>query len=402
VNVDVVELLSDLVRTPSVNPMGREVSGDHYYEYAMSAYLTKLFDRLNVPHVLQEVSDGRTNVLAILEGKTPLDSGGKLMMWEAHQDTVPVDGMTIPPWTPDIKEGRLYGRGSCDIKGGMACMIAALARLVENPPANMPTIVMACTVNEEHGYTGASAIANLWKNGVEPNDPLYRFFPRTPDQVIVAEPTELNIVSAHKGVARWKCRTLGRAAHSSDPSLGDNAIYRMSRVLNVLENYANNVVGTLIDHPLVGRPTLSVGVISGGMSINTVPEWCDIQIDRRVLPGEKPMECRAHVIEHLAAALPEDAALIEHLDPMIMSGGLNDTDNDQLAKQLSAAATPHGGGKIMGVPFGTDATAYSEAGAPSVVFGPGSIAQAHTCDEWLDIEQLRTAADILVDFIEAI
>src|SRR5262249_33706533 len=152
------------------------------------------------------------------------EAGGRLMLLEAHQDTVPVGGMTIEPFTPTVRDGRLYGRGACDIKGGMAAMLAACARLAKERPAAMPTVVMACTVNEEHGFTGATALVRQWAESGG-------FIPRRPDAAVIAEPTQLQVVVAHKGVVRWRCHTRGRAAHSSQPQMGDNAIFRMARVL---------------------------------------------------------------------------------------------------------------------------------------------------------------------------
>ena len=279
--LDVIETLCDLVRLPSVNPMGRDVSGDEYFEYQVTDYLERLFDRLGLPWRRQTIEPRRDNIVARLDGDVPPQDGGAILMFEAHQDTVPVDGMTIPPWTPTIRDGRVYGRGACDIKGGMACMLTALSRLAEERPRGRPTIVMACSVNEEHGFGGAPRMHELWEDGSG-------FLPRAPDAVIVAEPTLLDVVVAHKGAVRWRCHARGRAGHSSQPHLGDNAIYRMARVLEALERYARDVAPTLGRHPLVGHPTLSVGLISGGVSVNTVPDCCTIEIDRRVLPDEDP------------------------------------------------------------------------------------------------------------------
>lgn len=392
--LDVVETLRDLVRIPSVNPMGRNVSGPEFFEYAVTDHLERLFKSLDLPFERHQVEPLRANILVRVDGTTPLDQGGKLLLFEAHQDTVPVDGMTIPPWTPDVRDGRIYGRGSTDIKGGMAAMLAALSRLAVERPANMPTIVLACTVNEEHGFTGATHLTKLWTEGGS------KLMPRTPDAVVVAEPTLLNVVVAHKGVVRWRCHTDGRAAHSSQPENGDNAIYRMSRVLGVLERYAKEVVPNLNQHPLVGKPTLSVGTITGGISVNTVPDRCTIEIDRRVLPGDDPFQVRRHVLDHLATELGPDFPM-RHDDPIIATRGLSDAENQDLAARLSTAAQEHGGpGERIGVPFGTDAAQFCPF-APSVVFGPGSIAQAHTCDEWLEIDELRKAADILYAFASA-
>lgn len=385
--LNVVETLASLVATPSVNPMGRDDSGDEFYEYRMTDRLEEIFADLGLQFERQELAPKRSNIMARLDGTD------ELLVFEAHQDTVPVDGMIIPPWEPTIQDGRIYGRGSCDIKGGMAAMLAAISRLAEERPEGMPTIVMACSVNEEHGFDGATAMAEQWAAGTG------SVVTRKPDAVIVAEPTLLNVVVAHRGVVRWHVHTGGRACHSSTPHLGDNAIYHMARVVHHLETYANDVVPTLGEHRLLGNPTLSVGVISGGISVNTVPDACVIEIDRRVLPGEDPLAARQHVIDYLAAKL-DDPALdntvpITHDDAYIASGGLADDSNIELANKVRQAATELGApGELIGVPYGTDAPAYDSINCPTIVFGPGSIEQAHTKDEWLAIDQLEKAVDI--------
>ena len=390
--LNVVDTLCELVSIPSVNPMGREVTGKEFFEYAMTDHLEQLFGRLGLPSLRQEVEPQRTNIMARLDGSQPLDQGGQLIVFEAHQDTVPVAGMTIAPWTPEVRDGRVYGRGSCDIKGGMACMLAAVARLADERPDGRPTIVMACSVNEEHGYSGALKMGRLWETGDA------SLVPRTPAAVVVAEPTLLDVVVAHKGVVRWKCQTGGRAAHSSTPQLGDSAIYRMSRVLGALERYAEEIAPTLGEHPLVGTPTLSVGVIRGGISVNTVPDDCTIEIDRRVLPGESAATARQQVIDYLEEALQQDP-LVAHQEPFICSNGLDNSNNGQLAGSLREVIQASGAaGDLIGVPYGTDATAFDLVGIPSVVFGPGSIQQAHTCDEWIAIEQLEAATEIYYQF----
>jgi acetylornithine deacetylase len=424
-NLDVVSLLADLVRIPSVNPMGRNISGEIYLEHRVTDFLQELFERLGLPWERHTVSPGRDNIVVRVEGQRSPEKGGRILMLEAHQDTVPIDGMTIEPFAAEIKNNRLYGRGACDIKGGLAAMIAALARLADEKPKGRPTVVLACTVNEEHGFTGATHWAATYSRtrpasearepGTRPKRgakgapaaalPASKLLPRVPDACIVAEPTQLNVVVAHKGAVRWRTHTTGVATHSSQPHLGDNAIFHMARVLQVLEQYARDVVPTLGSHPLVGHPTLSVGLISGGISVNTVPDRATIEIDRRVLPGEDPQAAFDHAIDYINSRVVVGTPVI-HDPPFMFTRGLPDDKNGELAERLGAVIRQQAGpqsriGQPIGVPFGTDAPHYAATGAPTVVFGPGSIDQAHTADEWLDLDELRLASDVLYHFAAA-
>ncbi|MDZ4779296.1 MAG: M20 family metallopeptidase [Planctomycetia bacterium] len=384
--------LAELIALPSVNPMGLPATGDQYYEHQVTDYLERLFRRLGWPYRRQPVAPNRENILAYLEGRPGPLEGGKLLLFEAHQDTVPVEGMTIPPWEPTVRDGRIYGRGACDIKGGMTAMLAALDR-TRNLPSR-PSVLLACTVNEEHGYTGALAVAKSWHKR-EPS-----IIPRRPDAAIIAEPTELNVVTAHKGAVRWRLKTSGVASHSSQPEAGRNAIYAMAPVLQALDAYQRTAAQEVTPHPLCGGATLSVGVISGGLSVNTIPAECAIEVDRRLVPGETAQGGFEHVRSFLAAQpnVPRD---LVHEPPFLVGPPLADVGNEEIAAQLlRAARTVSDSRRIIGVPFGTDAATFAAAGVPSVVFGPGSIAQAHTADEWLALDQLDAAIEILVRFLE--
>ena len=407
--LDVVALLQDLVQIPSVNPMGRPLAaGDIYYEHRLTGSLEGLFRELGLSFERHTVAPLRDNIIACVAGDLSPEQGGQVVMLEAHQDTVPVDGMSIAPFAAHIEGNRLYGRGSCDIKGGLSAMIAAVTRLAREKPRGRPTVVLACTINEEYGFTGATHWAATYSgsppdsgHGPEVAPPAGRsqLLTRVPDATIVAEPTLLNVVVAHKGAARWKCSTTGVATHSSQPQLGKNAIYRMGRVLAALDHYAREIVPQLASHPLCGHPTLSVGLISGGISVNTVPDRCTIDIDRRVLPVESAPAALAHCLQYLAAELGPHAPIV-HDPPFLLTQGLSDNNNHQLAERLAAASRRHGGpGERIGVPFGTDAPHFAATGCPTVVFGPGSIEQAHTADEWLDLDQLRTASEIYYELI---
>lgn len=395
-SLDVLETLCDLVRIPSVNPMGRNLTGDEYYEHRVTAYLEERFKALKLPYERHTVSPLRDNILCRLDGSPTPENGGKILMLEAHQDTVPTFGMTIPPFEPERIDDRIYGRGSCDIKGGLAAMLTAFTRLAKDRKKKRPTVILACTVNEEHGFTGATHLAKMFSR-VE-GHPTSNLLPRAPDMCIVAEPTLLNVVTAHKGMARWRCHTSGRAGHSSQPHLGDNAIYHMAHVLQALELYARDVVPHLAEHPLCGRPTLSVGLISGGLSVNTIPDHCTVEIDRRILPENDPQQAWQHAVDYINAVIPAGTPVV-HDSPFMFTRGLPDAANGDLAAALSEAAQGcEAPGAIVGVPYGTDAPHYAAAGAPSVVFGPGSIEQAHTADEWVATEQVERAAEVYYQF----
>lgn len=382
--MDPAEILKNLVAIPSVNPMGRDLSGPEFFETRLSDWLVDFFRRLEVPHQRLEVSPGRSNVVARI-----LRPGAKTtILLDAHQDTVPVDGMTIDPFDPVVKEGRLYGRGACDVKGGMAAMLAAFARLARETPDSAANVIMSCTCDEEFTATGARSLAALW-SGPNARDTLLSI---PPDVCVVAEPTDLNIIVAHRGAIRWKLRTTGRACHSSRPKEGVNAIYKMAQVLAGLERYAEELPRMAPTHPLCGSATISVGRIEGGVSVNVVPDECTIEIDRRVIPGEDPQQVIPHVTTYLRERLDVDFEMFPSwLDGATLSDRNNGPWADRLMRHIVEVVGPR---EKQGAWYGTNGSRFAVTGVPAIVFGPGSIAQAHTKDEWIDLEQLRQASEI--------
>jgi len=372
--------------------MGRPVAGPPYYEARLTEYLAQTFQRLGLAVERQPVAPGQENLLARLDGDRPPEDGGCVILLDAHQDTVPVEGMTIPPFLPEVRGGRLYGRGACDVKGGMAAILAAVSRLAAERPQGLPTVIVSCTVNEEYGFTGAAVLGQLLTSQSS------ALMPRRPDMAVVAEPTGLDVVVAHKGVIRWRCHAHGRAVHSSQPHCGDNAIYKMARAVQAIERYTREVLGSVPAHPLCGGPTLSVGTISGGVSVNIVPERCTIEIDLRVPPGEQPEDARRGLIDYLATRERAGAAL-EHERPLMQAPALTDESNAQAAERLaSAVRAVTGECRRSGVPYATNAAFLSAAGVPAVVFGPGFLEQAHTKDEWIPLKQLRQASEVFYQF----
>jgi len=381
--MDPVTLLQDLVAIPSVNPMGRDFGPDEPLESRLSDHLTGLLTGWEIPHERIEVAPKRANIVA----RISVSGSDHTILLDAHQDTVPVDGMTIAPFDPVVRDGKLYGRGACDVKGGMAAMLAAFHRLHRDGTAGC-NVVLSLTCDEEATQLGVTDVVALWQDGNHRS----QLLPSAPDVAIIAEPTELDVVVAHRGATRWKIRTTGRACHSSDPTQGVNAIYRMGRLLAVLEEYAQQLPASKPAHPLCGPATLSVGRIGGGVSVNTVPDTCEIEIDRRVRPGEDGLAVMDEVHDYLRQRLDFD---FEIVPPWIVGLTLSDDLNQKLADELlaviEAVAGPH---RALGVPYGTHASRFDAAGVRAVVFGPGSIEQAHTKDEHIDINQLKLAAEV--------
>lgn len=381
------DLLKDLISIPSVNPMGRELDGPEMGEKRLSDFLVRFFSERSIECERITVDERRDNVIARVRGDDRLPT----VLFDAHMDTVPVDRMTIDPYLPTIVGGRIYGRGACDVKGGMAAMISAMSRFAHDRQQERPTLIMACTCDEELNQLGVQHLID----GISNRSQSYRLLPKPPDMIVVAEPTELNVAVAHLGSVRWMIRTRGKAAHSSDPRQGENAIYRMAKLITQLESHANDLSNSAA-HPLCGRKALSIGIIEGGESVNIIPAECSISIDRRLLPGEDGLT----VVSEVDAYLRERTDIqFETVPPSTVGYALPDDNNRELADRIVAAGSGIQHCSIVGLPFGTHAARYSRSGIPSVVFGPGSIQQAHTVDEWLAIEQLEHAAETLYRFL---
>jgi acetylornithine deacetylase/succinyl-diaminopimelate desuccinylase-like protein len=397
----VVDLLCDLIALPSVNPRLAPAGAAEAGESRVTDWLARFADGQGWRWGLQGVEPGRSNFFALIPG-----GRGDALLWEVHQDTVSVQGMTVHPFEAAVRDGRVYGRGACDVKGSMAAMLAALVRTDDQPREDRPNILFACSINEECGFTGARAMAELWRDSdheVRRAPPLMGGGELTLEEVasfrpaaaLVAEPTELNVVVAHRGVARWQCTVHGRAAHSSRPEDGANAVYAMAGVVRLIEQFHRETLAARPADPLCGASTACVTTFHGGTGPNTIPDLAVIDVDRRLCPDETPEAA----YRELTAWLDERAELgecrLEHHAPWMQSRGLHFAENRDWAEQLAAAVRTVGVEcRLMGVPYGTNAASIAAAGIPTAVLGPGSIAQAHTVDEWIAIDQLELAAEI--------
>jgi acetylornithine deacetylase/succinyl-diaminopimelate desuccinylase family protein len=369
-----VSLLADLVAIPSQNPMGRDKTGAEYSEAAMADFVAGYLKRHGVDAERYDIAPGRPNVIGYL------DAGAQeTLLFEAHMDTVHAEGMTIPPFVPEIRNGRLYGRGACDTKGSLAAFLYAVCGAGTPVRGRRYNVILAAVADEEYQFGGAQRVV---ARGVRAS------------MAIVGEPTQLHIVRAHKGVVRWRIGTSGVTAHSAYPERGSNAIYAMGHVLERLELYAS-ALREIPPHPLLGSPSLSVGIIEGGQAVNVVPDRCMIEIDRRTLPGETTDSVLAHVRDALRGI---DGWTFD--PPHLAASGLDIAPDHPLITNLSAAIRKETGTAVVeAAQYATDAGVYARGGIPAVVFGPGNIAQAHTKDEWIDLAELAQASRIVQTMI---
>lgn len=355
----------------SVNPAIDDGPGE-------SAFATAVHDDL-VAMGLDVVRDtvtsgGRDNIVAVLDG----NPDGPVVMYHAHLDTVGFSGKAFAE--PMVLDGMVYGRGSCDTKGSVVAMLEALRLLSDVPMHERATIMFVGGIDEEVGGTGARTLIERFSHI---------------DMAIIGEPTSLELTTAHKGVLRFDIATIGTPAHSSRPELGHNAINAMARVLDALEVQYRPTLAA-IEHPLVGSPTISVSTIRGGTALNVVPAECVISVDRRVVPGEDHEVLLAE-FDELLSGVDVGGCTIERRPVFLATSGLDTPTDHPLVEALQNAKADLTGdrGIPIGVTFGSDASWFEAAGIACVVFGPGSIDQAHSDDEWVPIEEVAVCGEIL-------
>lgn len=366
------DLLHELLAIDSANPaMGG--AGEARIAQRLADILAALGCTVTLPEV---EPGGRRNVVATLPGR----AGLPVLLLEAHLDTVAQPRNGLPTRRAD---GRLYGRGACDTKGSMAAMVAALARLAALD--ERPTVVFAGAVDEEVAMAGSAA--------------LVRQLPRV-DGAIVGEPTSLLPVRVHNGLARFRIIARGRAAHTSRAHLGVNAVVAASRaVLAIQERLVPALQART--HPLAGPALATAAVIRGGVAPNLVPERCELDVDRRLAPGEDVRDALGE-IDTLLDELRSAGDELEREAPSILLPAVETPADHPLVRVAEAAASAVLGRAVAaaGVPYGTDASNLWGLGKiPCVVLGPGSIDQAHTEDEWVSLEEVEQTTEIYVEVV---
>lgn len=367
---DVVSLLQHLVRIPSVNPEntpGTDLTG----EAEIAKFLTGWLEGLGADVSLEEIRPNRPNLIARF---APLD-GRPRVLFGPHLDTVGVGGMTIEPFGADIRDDRLWGRGASDTKGPMAAMLWALRQTRNLQKTSPIAFDFVAFMGEESNQWGSKDFAK--NHGHE-----YTF-------ALVGEPTSMETVHVTKGSLWTTLRATGKAAHSSQPQKGENAVMKLARALDTLEHHLGTKLSTFT-HPVLGPSTMNVGVFNGGSRPNIVPDLANAVIDIRITPS---LAQQGGALKLLADTIADFDLPVEIVNPH-ENPPMETPEDHPIIKALVSS-----GSKLAGAPWFSDAAHLSEGGIPSICIGPGSIDQAHTVDEFISIDSLQQGAGFFEKFI---
>jgi succinyl-diaminopimelate desuccinylase len=409
------KLLAELIALPSVNPaftMQSVASArpprSLFGEKNVADFLASIAKRAGLEVEFQRVFGVRGHVCALKGGDVsphsqiersnliirlrPRNKVRRTILLAPHLDTVGADDSQF---IPRRKNGRLYGRGACDTKGSIAAMFSSLCELANTKSRPQETeIVFAGLVDEENAQAGSRALVAQASRLQLATERRSRDGCAT-ILAIVGEPTRLQVVTAHKGSLWLQLETRGKAAHGATPQLGKNAIHEMARIVEVLEtDYAVRLCRHR--HPLLGAATVNVGTICGGTQPNIVPDRCSISVDRRTLPGETDIGVQREITAFLTARKLRARISSTKLAP---ARPLETDPRLPLVRQFLRSI---GQTRPVGVDFFCDAAVLSAGGIPSVVFGPGDIAQAHTADEWISLASLERGKDLLLRFLNSL
>jgi acetylornithine deacetylase len=370
-----IDLTRELVRIDSRNP---SLAADGPGETACAVALRRVLDAWGFETELIEVTPRRGSVVARIGG-----GPGRSVILNGHLDTVQVDGMTHPPFDAELKDGRIWGRGSCDMKGGVAAMCAAAARANVAGTLNGEVIVAAVS-DEEWSSIGTR---DILARGVRA------------DAAIVTEPTRLAVAPAHRGFVWFTIVFRGRAAHGSRYDIGIDAIRHAGFLLSELDAHeARDLTG--ITHPLLGHASFHAGFIQGGTAMTAYPDHCTLRIERRTLPGETPEQVKAQV-EAACAAVKAlhpsfDATVTEEAYRAASDVAL---DSPVITTLLEAAAKTGAAAPVEGASYWADASLFNAAGIPAICYGPGDIALAHGAVEWIPVDEILRATSVLERFL---
>jgi acetylornithine deacetylase len=328
---------------------------------------------------LQDATAGRPNLVARIGSPR----GGRSLMFNGHLDVVGVEGMVHPPFAAEERDGRIYGRGSADMKGGIAAMCAAAWRTAQ--AGTRGEIIVAAVADEEYESFGTRT---LLARGIRA------------DGAIIAEPTRLCIMPAHRGFAWIEVTISGRAAHGSRWDVGVDAIRHAGLLLAELDRVDADVL-PLSTHPLLGRASLHASFVEGGIGMSTYPDRCVLKLERRTIPGERVDDVVAEA-ERACAAVRSRRPTFDAEVKLLLAQQPSDVAVDTpLVRELAHALEEKGeSARIEGMSAWTDAALLNEAGIPTVCFGPGDIALAHAAEEYIPLDEIDRATDVLTSFAQ--
>ena len=375
----VVELTRALVRIPSVNPDG-DPGTDHTGEQECAEFVARFLEHSGAEAFLDEVQPGRPNVIGRFPSNPSLDGKKKpRIVFGPHTDTVGVGGMVVEPFGGAIRDGCIWGRGASDTKGPMATMLWALLEMRDEIPDLPVEVHFAGFMSEESAQLGSQHFAKH-------HGPF--------DFAIIAEPTDLKTVFRHKGCLWADIHTTGIAAHGATPERGENAIVKMARLVTALDGeFRDLLVETSGLDEWLGQSTINLGIIDGGTRSNIVPEACRLRVDIRTTPGLQEHGGVLTLLRDFIARHDPAASVTVATEAMAL-----DTDPDHpFVHKLVACGAP-----LSGAPWFCDAAFLAAAGTPSVAVGPGSIAQAHTKDEFISIEDLKNGTAFFREFLHSL
>lgn len=371
---ELTNLLKNLVKINSVNPhLDSEAEG----EATIADYLGDYLRKMGLQVFFQSITIGRKNVIGILKGK----GGGKTLMLNAHTDTVSLENMTNP-LTPLIIDGKLYGRGSYDMKGGLVSCIMAIDSIIKSGNELKGNVLLALVADEEFSSVGTEELLKEF----------------SADSAIICEPTNSEIIIAHKGFVWANIEIFGKAAHGSRPNEGIDAIVKAGKVLHGLE-LLQNVELQKKEHPLLGSPSIHASTIQGGLGLSTYPDYCKIEIERRTLPNEDDKIVEKELQNIIDKIKLEDDTFEAKLNILFYRSGLEIPEEEPIVQIVSQARinlmSKHG---FAGESIWMDSALLSEAGIPTVVIGPNGEG-AHAATEFVEIKSVAEIAEIVEDVI---
>ena len=364
-----------MVRIDSRNP---SLASDGPGEAACARTLRDVLASWGFEAEVIEDTPRRASVLARIGG-----GPGRSVILNGHIDTVQVDGMTHAPFGGELSDGKIWGRGACDMKGGVASMCAAAAR--------------AHAAGHLRGPVTVTAVADEEWSSIGTRDVLARGI--RADAAVVTEPTRLVVAPAHRGFVWFTITFRGRAAHGSRYDIGIDAIRHAGFLLSELDHLEEHVLAH-ITHPLLGHASLHAGLIRGGTALTTYPDTCVLSIERRTLPGESPEDVQAQIEGACSTVKARHASLDATVTQDVYRPPSNVPVDAAIVRALvDATETTGARAPIDGVSYWADAALLNGAGIPTVCFGPGDIALAHGAVEWIPVDEITRATDVLERFL---